>query len=1358
MLPIPQLAATIHRDSAIMAPSSFRCDERLRPARYRTPSPPPCESAALVASPSVAPSEVTGDWRLDRVPQHHASKGSQPTYGHRHSRSTGSGLEVFASIALAANGPPSHLESGTSTQNHSELANERAEEEGRPFKRPKTSGHETNGYSSGGTSSTPAPARPSDAEAELLLNFAREVQQEHQRSTSITASEKFLSPTFSSRSANAPYASVFDDSPRQAEVKGRFDSYQTQEQAPNGAHNGNQSADGMKMNTLSSDELEEPEEMALITHPADLLPDSTIEQPTAEPSAEANQESSAAVPNAQQSDATVVEENGLADGSSQDPLAKETFPSSLEDTTKLTSAPVNSLLEGIEDATNESAPQEQPQVEIRVLSPGIAKTKTAKRAQPEICAHCNFTPDSLHMENMENAEAVTSWIKCDGCEDWFHFACAGFRTEREVRSVDKFRCKSCEKTHGVKTSYVRKSNRTHNQIDYAGLHEGVLKTSEDCPEHHYVKHFKEGKKWVKPHNFPRLRPEEVTAEAFQDLEGWKNPIVIPAEWNPRPLESMNSPVSGNVEINRPSNPEAETVDEVKPNSPSMADHETKADDIAKTIGDAVANHQALVNVEAQTADEAKAAEGAPVTGEMKIADETDTQRETAIPIETAKPPEPEQAPENGPDALGMVMPKNLTVRRVAELYGQDEKVDVIDVKSQNGEDKRWNLKRWVDYYENPGKIIRNVISLEVSHSELGRLVQRPQIVRDLDLQDHVWPKELKEKGEWPKVQMYCLMSVADCFTDFHIDFGGSSVFYHILRGKKTFFFIPPYEKHLKKYEEWCNSPAQNWTFLGEQTKECYRVDLSEGDTALIPAGWIHAVWTPEASLVIGGNFLSPMHYHLQIRVAQIEKVTKVAPKFRYPHFQKINWFAALHYLDTDPLPNSVRDLLAGGNVFPRERATHESSKENARASEVTPEYRHNRFYSKTELDGLSPLCAYLLRTVYVVMGCINENIPVETQKRVKRSIPKGHKHGEPLDVVKKFAMWSAWKRGNEPIPEWAYPDFVPEATAPKFNEKKISARMQKKLEREVERQAFQVAPERQSMRARAQPQTLLAELTAKSDIAEQVSKAGSPALENTIAKKRKSDGEAVQTPKRKRPSTGDQKETPPRGKACEACRRARKACKHRDLPQPISMPNMAVSVEVLQPSAAKTPTTTEVKDESSTNISPPTVSPNARSLLRVEVPVIQPSQLPGHPDRSTTPMPLSDGATQIGSSPASKSSRGKACEICRRSKVGHFRYAFGSSANLVSVAVSMMTTATRIQPKRLKPRCRGLPLGSVDRLIRQARLRRRRLGLRAHLCRQRKRILLQAQNQCRMGSPYITIPRETWFQKPTLQKTILNLL
>lgn len=56
--------------------------------------------------------------------------------------------------------------------------------------------------------------------------------------------------------------------------------------------------------------------------------------------------------------------------------------------------------------------------------------------------------------------------------------------------------------------------------------------------------------------------------------------------------------------------------------------------------------------------------------------------------------------------------------------------------------------------------------------------------------------------KYPKVQKYCLMSPKECYTDFHIDFGGTSVWYHILRGKKVFWLIPPTTLNMELYEQW----------------------------------------------------------------------------------------------------------------------------------------------------------------------------------------------------------------------------------------------------------------------------------------------------------------------------------------------------------------------------------------------------------------------------------------------------------------------------------------------------------------------------------------------------------------------------
>lgn len=697
---------------------------------------------------------------------------------------------------------------------------------------------------------------------------------------------------------------------------------------------------------------------------------------------------------------------------------------------------------------------------------------------PAVCSACHFTRNSLNVDTDNNS---TSWINCDGCKSWFHFACAGFKSEREVRSVDKFRCRICKPIFGP-TTYVRKSSRAHSAIDYAGLNEGVLKTSDERPEHHYIKPIKDGTITFLPENFARMRPEWITAEFFEKGNGMKEPTVIPAHFNPQP--------------------------------------------------------------------------NAVTTGEFPNGQEDPEFLEEWLTQDV----EYQSVPDHGQDGLDMVMPLNLSVRKVADLYGPEEKVEVIDVKSQNGEGKKWNMRRWADYYESSSnKAVRNVISLEVSQSKLGRLIRRPQIVRDLDLQDSVWPHELQAKGEFPRVQLYCLMSVADCFTDFHIDFGGSSVFYHILKGKKTFLFIPPKEKHLKKYEEWCMSPAQNWTFLADQTKECYRVDLAEGDTMLIPAGWIHAVWTPEDSLVIGGNFLTRMHYGMQFRIAQIEKNTGVARKFRYPHFQKLHWYTALQYLEDDPLPDTVRVILQEGGVFHRESPAHYAYNDWGENSISGMENYHARYYSQAELDGVPDLTRYLLRTALIDLGSITEGITMETRNAVKKAIPRGH--GEPLDIVKNFALWCAWKRGNEPIPHWAYPHAVPEGGA-SDSTGKLSAAALKKLDQDAALQA----PRRQSARRQTQLH-LSAKASAlnvvpdfhetEADNQTTADASNPPALTTTMntPSKRKFNDMVSQGPSDASPSDSSKRQRRAsksgvgshRKPACESCRKRRRACRHRDL-------------------------------------------------------------------------------------------------------------------------------------------------------------------------------------------------------------------
>ena len=43
----------------------------------------------------------------------------------------------------------------------------------------------------------------------------------------------------------------------------------------------------------------------------------------------------------------------------------------------------------------------------------------------------------------------------------------------------------------------------------------------------------------------------------------------------------------------------------------------------------------------------------------------------------------------------------------------------------------------------------------------------------------------------PLVQKYCLMGVKNSYTDFHVDFGGTSVWYHVLKASfdQQFFLL-----------------------------------------------------------------------------------------------------------------------------------------------------------------------------------------------------------------------------------------------------------------------------------------------------------------------------------------------------------------------------------------------------------------------------------------------------------------------------------------------------------------------------------------------------------------------------------------
>ncbi|XP_070559225.1 histone lysine demethylase PHF8-like isoform X2 [Ptychodera flava] len=251
------------------------------------------------------------------------------------------------------------------------------------------------------------------------------------------------------------------------------------------------------------------------------------------------------------------------------------------------------------------------------------------------------------------------------------------------------------------------------------------------------------------------------------------------------------------------------------------------------------------------------------------------------------------------DGLGLaVPPPNFSVSDVESCVGSMKEVHVIDVSRQ--EEFKMVMKDWGQYFNTPVRSkVYNVISLEFSETKLSEIVIAPTVVRQLCWVSNLWPDQLPDDCPYtkPQVQKYCLMGVKDSYTDFHVDFGGTSVWYHVLRGEKVFYLIEPTTSNLALYESWVSSAQQSEMFFGDQVNECYKLVLKQGQTLFIPTGWIHAVYTPVDTMVFGGNFLHHFNIGLQIQIHELEKRVKTPERFQFPWFETTMWYAAKHFQD-----------------------------------------------------------------------------------------------------------------------------------------------------------------------------------------------------------------------------------------------------------------------------------------------------------------------------------------------------------------------------------------------------------------------------------------------------------------------------
>ncbi|EGT53590.1 hypothetical protein CAEBREN_22541 [Caenorhabditis brenneri] len=246
------------------------------------------------------------------------------------------------------------------------------------------------------------------------------------------------------------------------------------------------------------------------------------------------------------------------------------------------------------------------------------------------------------------------------------------------------------------------------------------------------------------------------------------------------------------------------------------------------------------------------------------------------------------------EGLKMKVPEDLDFHTVRDYIKTDKELSVINSNTQVPE-----LMTMSKLLKEFGKTVRtaiyNLLSLEFAQTEdrLKKAFEEPAFVKSYsmimklekaleDLKKKLGRKlrtaagvDEKEKIEekikkinnqlktMPKFQKFLLLSMSGSFTDIHVDFSGTSVFYHVIKGRKIFYVAPPTPENLELYKKIERHEfGDEW--IGDMLFDQWvRIEIREGQTAMIPSGYLHFVYTPEDSIVIGGNFLMEKYVERQ---------------------------------------------------------------------------------------------------------------------------------------------------------------------------------------------------------------------------------------------------------------------------------------------------------------------------------------------------------------------------------------------------------------------------------------------------------------------------------------------------------------
>lgn len=253
---------------------------------------------------------------------------------------------------------------------------------------------------------------------------------------------------------------------------------------------------------------------------------------------------------------------------------------------------------------------------------------------------------------------------------------------------------------------------------------------------------------------------------------------------------------------------------------------------------------------------------------------------------------------------------NIIMELLERLDDKFVQLKVID-GAANREELTWTLSQLATYFETPVKQRRFVVnqtSFDISQLRIGEAITLPSFVQEID-----WLFLTKQANIHQQDPLFrfakkiVITSAMLAFTDF--DLRVSSVWYTVLHGEKWWCVVKPTEETLNAYANYHEEGDKRVDFFLKRIAKTLKLEednpklkdyivwvkQTEGQTVIIPSGWIHAVHTPIDSLAIGGNFLHGYSIQQQAEIEKLFPEMGTCETFRCPNFAESYMFAANYY-------------------------------------------------------------------------------------------------------------------------------------------------------------------------------------------------------------------------------------------------------------------------------------------------------------------------------------------------------------------------------------------------------------------------------------------------------------------------------